>query len=155
MQRLYKNQIIKTMIEELKNKRIAGIDYGKKRIGLAYTDELHISINPKITIENNADKWANIEKFFKEERIAAIVVGMPYTKDGTITKWLEDIRSFIAELKDKYNMPVFEQDEFASSEKAVEIMIASGMKKQKRAQKGSKDKLAAGVILNNFISDNL
>lgn len=144
--------IANLVYEELKNKRMAGIDYGMKRIGLAYTDEMHISINPKATIENNAEKWDKIASFFKEERIAAIIVGMPYTKDNTETDWIKNIKLFITDLQDRYKLPVYTQDEYGTSDKAVTYMINSGVKKKKRAEKGSKDKIAACVILAEFLA---
>jgi putative Holliday junction resolvase len=138
---------------DLANKRIAAIDYGTKRIGLAYTDELHISINPKDTIDNNEKKWDKLERFFQSERIAAVVVGIPYTADGNKTEWIETIENFIAELKEKFNLPVYTQDESSSSDRALNYMIASGVKKKKRGQKGNLDKMAAGVILGDFLSN--
>ena len=141
------------MYEELKNKRLAGIDYGKRRIGLAYSDELHISSNPYATIENNKEKFDKITAFFQKERIGGIILGMPYTKDGTETDWIKTIQKFSEELKQRYELPVHFQDEFGTSIKATEYMIASGVKKKKRSEKGSKDKIAACIILSEFMNN--
>ncbi len=141
------------MYDELKNKRLAGIDYGKRRIGLAYSDELHISSNPFGTIENNKERFDKIKDFFEKERIGGIILGMPYTKDGTETEWIKSIKEFSEELKQRFALPVHFQDEFGTSLKATEFMIASGVKKKKRSEKGSKDKIAACIILSEFMNN--
>jgi putative Holliday junction resolvase len=141
------------MYEELKYKRLAGIDYGKRRIGLAYSDELHISSNPFGTIENNKDKFNEIKSFFEKERIGGVILGIPYTKDGTETDWIKSIKEFAEELKQRFELPVHFQDEFGTSLKATEYMIATGVKKKKRSEKGSKDKIAACIILSEFMNN--
>jgi len=139
---------------EIINKRIAGIDYGKRRIGLAYCNELQISVNSKYTIDNDINLWNKLSEFLYEERIQIIVVGYPTTYDGSKTEFHEEIESFIEILKEKYNLPVYIQDEYKTSADSVDLMISSGYGKKKRSKKGAKDKIAAALILQSFLEEN-
>ncbi len=139
---------------ELLNKRIAGIDYGKKRIGLAYCNELQISVNSKLTIDNDSQVWEKLKKFFEEDRIQVVVVGFPNTNDATQTEFHKEIETFIEIVKEKYKLPVYVQDEFKTSVYSVDLMISSGYGKKKRSKKGAKDKIAAALILQSFIEEN-
>jgi len=139
---------------DLLNKRLAGIDYGKKRIGLAFCNELQISVNSKYTIENDDKKWDKLSRFVAEERIQAIVVGFPATLDGSKTDFHIEIESFITALKEKFDLPVYIQDEYKTSVYSVDLMISSGYGKKKRSKKGAKDKIAAALILQNFLDEN-
>lgn len=139
---------------DLINKRLAGIDYGKKRIGLAFCNELQISVNSKYTIDNDAQVWDKLLKFFNEERIQAVVVGYPATIDGSKSEFHTEIESFIEKIKEKYNLPVYIQDEYKTSVYSVDLMISSGYGKKKRSKKGAKDKIAAALILQNFLEEN-
>ncbi|MEI6089174.1 MAG: Holliday junction resolvase RuvX [bacterium] len=139
---------------DLINKRLAGIDYGKKRIGLAFCNELQISVNSKYTIDNDSQVWDKLLKFFSEERIQAVVVGFPATLDGSKTEFHTEIESFIEIIKEKYKLPVYIQDEYKTSVYSVDLMISSGYGKKKRSKKGAKDKIAAALILQSFIEEN-
>lgn len=140
--------------KDLLNMRIAGIDYGKKRIGLAFCNELQISVNSKYTIDNDDKVWDKLQKFFNEERIQAVVVGYPATIDGSKSEFHTEIESFIEKIKEKYNLPVYMQDEYKTSVYSVDLMISSGYGKKKRLKKGAKDKIAAALILQNFLEEN-
>lgn len=140
--------------KDLLNMRIAGIDFGKKRIGLAFCNELHISVNSKYTIDNDDKVWDKLQKFFNEERIQAVVVGYPATIDGSKSEFHTEIESFIEKIKEKYNLPVYIQDEYKTSVYSVDLMISSGYGKKKRSKKGAKDKIAAALILQNFLEEN-
>ena len=144
--------------EVTKDSRILSVDFGTVRVGIATCDALHISISPKGTLlysENNF--WDKFLEILATEKISAIVVGMPEPNNNTteisIThkKILTDIEKFIFELRNKTNLPVFTHDESFSSKRAVETMLMIGKKKKERAKKGTTDKIAAAVILQNFI----
>ena len=138
----------------LKGKRIAALDYGTKRIGLAVTDELHITISPRdILLADAPELWENLRKFVERERLSALVVGIPIREDGTKTAIVRRIEKFILKLRTEIAIPVIEYDESFSTQTAFQTMIAGGMKRKQRAQKGMKDKIAAAVILRDFMED--
>jgi len=138
----------------LKGKRIAALDFGTKRIGLAVTDELHITISPREVLQADVPElWDNIRKFIEQERLGALVVGIPIREDGTKTAIVRRIEKFILKLRTQITIPVIEYDESFSTQTAFQTMIAGGMKRKQRQQKGMKDKIAAAVILRDFIED--
>lgn len=149
------NAAIKTMnYAFLKNKRIAAIDFGLVRVGIAVTDELHISITPKITLlYQKIDFWEKLVNLLKAERIGGIVVGIPFEQNGEYSL-KEEIDIFIDRLNRKADIPIFFQDESYTSVKAVDTMLEIGKKKKKRTEKGMKDRIAAAIILKDFL-DNL
>ena len=121
------------------------------RVGLAITDELHISIMPKETLLfQKPDFWERLIKIIENERIGSIVIGIPYD-DNEEHEMREPIEKFSLDLVRKINIPFFYQDESFSSRQAVSIMIENGTKKKKRTQKGTTDRVAAAVILQNFL----
>ncbi|MCX7879579.1 MAG: Holliday junction resolvase RuvX [Ignavibacteria bacterium] len=141
--------------ELLSGKRIAGIDFGLKRIGVAVCDELHISINPKkVFYYDDPDFWDEFVSFLKKERISALVVGLPVRDDDKVTDVLVAINSFIAELSCRVNLPIFQMDESFSTKRATKLMIDLGKSKLERMKKESKDLISACIILNDFIKDN-
>lgn len=138
--------------EKLKNKRIAAIDYGKRRIGIAVCDIMHITVTPKITIDSSiTDKYEAILKFINEESVDALVVGIPLRDDDKNKEFIDEIRDFIQVIQDKSGLDVYEQDESYSSIEALDTMIEIGYGKKKRRHKENKDKIAAAIILRHFL----
>lgn len=145
---------MKTTLPPLKGKRIAALDYGTKRIGVAVTDELHITISPREIIAADApDLWDVVRRLVALDRLGALVVGVPVREDGTKSAIVKKIEKFIEELRGQIEIPVIEYDESFSTQAAFQTMIAGGMKKKQRQQKGTKDKIAAAVILRDFLQD--
>lgn len=136
--------------EDFKYKRILAIDYGLKRVGIAYTDALHISLNHLPFIENNAKLLNKIEYLIKNNSIDVILIGKPphiYNNE----KFKSALDLFISNIKENFNINVITYDESYSTEESYKLMAESKVKKSKR--KESKDSLSAGVILKNFLED--
>ena len=145
----YKDQKVK-----FKNKRLVCIDFGLKRCGIAVCDEFHITSSPRgLLIYNSAGFWNELINILLNEKPAAIIVGVPIRLDGLKTKLIEEIEKFIVELSVKSNLEVISYDESFSSKIATQTMIEIGIKKKKRSRKGSTDKIAACVILRDFLNE--
>lgn len=139
---------------DTKNKRVLGIDFGLKRVGLAVTDELHISIRPIDTlIYTEPNFWTKFNSIIDAERIGAIVIGVPYRNDDKNNKLIQGIDVFINTVKEKFDIEIIKFDEYMSSKKASMAMIEIGKKKKNRAEKGSLDKVAAAVILRDYLNE--
>ena len=137
--------------EIIKNKRLLGIDFGLVRVGVAVTDELHISVAPKETLLfQKSDFWEKLIKIIESERIGGIVIGVPY-EENEEHDMRSSIEEFISDLSSRTDIPIFYQDESFSSIQAVNIMLKIGKKKKKRTQAGIKDRVAAAIILQNFL----
>lgn len=140
--------------ENLAGKRIAAVDFGEKRTGLAVCDELHISCNPRGVFDTgNENFFGNLQKALADERAAAVVVGYPYTRDGSKLAIHEKIDNFIRELVTITGLAVYKYDESGSSAMASQMMLSAGVKKKKRSARGAKDPVAASIILRNFLDE--
>jgi len=125
--------------------RILGIDYGEKRVGIAITNSLNIPM-PLETVSSDRI-ISRIEELLKEYEIDLIVVGNPM--EG---KRKEMVERFIEELKRNVKVKVVEWDESFTSRRAEEIMRK--MKKKPSKDRGAVDRIAASIILEEYLSSN-
>jgi len=137
-----------------RNKRIAALDYGNARIGVAVCDEMHIIVSTRPVIVNDAHVIKALQDRFAMERTELVLVGIPaLVQEETETDIIREIRAFIARLRESISIPILETDEAFSSKRAREMMFSTGMKKKRRREKGTKDQLAAAIILKDFLSE--
>lgn len=133
--------------------RLLAIDYGRRRVGTAVCDELHITVSAREVLQrDHPDFWELLLRLIEKERAAAIIVGVPFRHDGASTPLIGEIEKFIADTAAKSGKTVIPVDESYSSRRAVQTMIAAGVKKQKRAQKGIADAVAAALILREYLN---
>ena len=125
--------------------RILGIDYGEKRVGIAITNPLNIPM-PLETVSSDRIMH-RIEELLKEYEIDLIVVGNPM--EG---KRREMVERFIEKLKSNVKVKVVEWDESFTSRRAEEIMRK--MKKKPSKDRGAVDRIAASIILEEYLSSN-
>lgn len=137
----------------LKGKRILAVDYGLKRIGTAVTDELHITVSPRRVVDNTPGALDELAAMAAEERVAAVVLGLPLRKDGSDSDMAANVRAFGQELERRCGLPIFYHDERNSTNEAFEMMRQAGVKKMKRREEGRKDTVAAAVILRSFLAE--
>jgi len=131
--------------------RIFAIDYGKKRVGFAVTDPLKIISTPLKTVPEQ-DAINFIRKYTQEEEVETMVVGLPFKDSGEPTHATPLVQNFIRNLQKNFpNIPIVTEDESYTSKRAVEIMIASGMKKKERREKSNVDKISASLILQSYL----
>ena len=131
--------------------RIIGIDYGTKRTGLATTDPLQIIASPLETVETSK-VFDFLTNYFFTEEIERIIVGEPKKLDDSEADIMPKIRLFVAELTRLFpEIPVEFQDERFTSADAKRIILASGIPKMKRRDKGLVDKISASIILKEWM----
>ncbi|CAN5480383.1 Holliday junction resolvase RuvX [soil metagenome] len=144
------------MIDPLtvRGKRLAALDYGNARIGVAVCDEMHIVVSTRPVINNDANVLKVLSDRFAMERTDVVLVGVPkLVQEDAETDIIKEIRVFIERLRETLSIPVLETDEAFSSKRAREMMFSTGMKKKRRREKGTKDQLAAAIILKDFLSE--
>ena len=131
--------------------RILAIDYGRKRTGLAVTDALRITANPLLTIETkNLIEW--LQTYFAAEQVDEVVIGHPTQMNGQESESMNYIRPFLGVFKKTFPMmPITMYDERFTSVLAHRAMIEGGMKKKDRQNKAVVDKLAACIILEDYL----
>ncbi|MED5474510.1 MAG: Holliday junction resolvase RuvX [Candidatus Neomarinimicrobiota bacterium] len=135
-------------------KRILGIDYGNRRIGLAISDPLNIFAKPFHTIDKNKKpKFLNeIYEVIKNMNIEKVVVGLPLNMKGIDSEQTKIVRKFVQILKKKINIPIIFQDERLSSKSAKEYLIMQNISPSKN--KKSVDSVAASIILQEFLDNS-
>ena len=132
--------------------RILAIDYGQKRTGLAVTDMLRITANPLLTIETKQlEDW--LSGYFVKDEVDCVVIGLPTQMNGEECDSMRYIKPFMERFHKKWpNMPLIAFDERFTSTLAHRAMIDGGMKRKARQNKYIVDKLAATIILEDFLS---
>ena len=131
--------------------RFIGIDYGRKRTGLAISDPLGIFASPLDTI-HPAKLIEYLKKLAEKETIKCFVVGMPYNLDGAESEAMKDIRAFLPLLKKSFpGVPVEMEDERFTSVLAHRAMIDGGMKYSDRRDKAQVDRISAAIILQSWM----
>ena len=128
-----------------------GIDYGDKRIGIALTDALCIISSPFEVYQNKGveDAVEHIAKLVQEYNVGEIAMGLPVNMDGTEGERAVLHRDIGAKIADKTGVTVFYIDERLTSAEAEEILISSGVRREKR--KELIDKISAQIILQTHI----
>lgn len=135
--------------------RILAIDYGSKRTGLAVTDVLRITANPLLTI-NTKDLMNWLKEYFAHEPVDEIIIGYPTQINGQESESMNYIRPFIGNFKKQFpDKPITMYDERFTSVLAHRAMLAGGMKKKDRQNKAVVDKIAATIILEDYLQSRL
>ena len=131
--------------------RILGLDYGRKRIGVAVCDELGMTAQGLAVIERK-NKKKDLEAllhFINIYGVEKIVMGYPLKLDGMPGPQCEEVDRFILSLQSKLSIPIIRWDETLSTKDAEEIMRTANVKAKKR--KAVVDKIAAGMILQRYL----
>lgn len=132
--------------------RILAIDFGRKRTGIAVTDELQIIASGLTTVATH-DLIPFLQKYVAEERVDVIIVGEPKQMDNTPSESEAYIIPFLNRLAKVFpNIPVERQDERFTSKMAFQTMIDSGLKKNQRKNKALVDEISATIILQAYLN---
>jgi putative Holliday junction resolvase len=123
--------------------KILGIDYGRKKIGLAFAESLLAEPLKVLRYEDIKVLSEEIAKLVNELGIEKIVVGV---SEGTIAK---EIRTFGKLLGNRLNIPIVYQDETLTTNDAQALAIKAGIKRKKR--KEMEDAFAASLILQDYL----
>ena len=131
--------------------RILAIDYGKKRTGLAVTDELQI-IAGGLTTVSTPELVDYILGYVKKEPVELIVVGLPKLMNNTPSENMGRIRPFVSRLRKLLpEIPVEFHDERFTSVLAHQAILASGIGKMARRNKELVDEVSATIILQSYM----
>lgn len=135
-------------------KRLIGIDYGSKRIGIAMSDPLRIIASPRQTMPNSAAFLMTLKKMIQDFDVEAVIVGMPYNLKGEKSTKAKEVEEFMKELKQQINIDIVEWDERYTSSMAHETQIQMGVKKKYRQDKSKIDEMAAALILQSYLDSH-
>ena len=126
--------------------RILGIDYGDKKIGLAFGESDAQTAVPLDVVPNLGAKTIEIfARHVKNEDIDVIVVGVPLPNGGNYSSaQLEKTRAFIRELEKAVSIPVVEEDESYTTSESIRLQKEEGAQARE-------DALAAMLVVRQYL----
>jgi putative Holliday junction resolvase len=136
------------------------IDYGRKRLGLALSDENGVTSRPFATWTriNRRRDLARLRDLVRRHGVRRIVVGLPLHLDGTPSEMSEEARRFAMRVEAALRVPVVMMDERLSSWEAGRTLLAANAPSRRGKLKGSArrrrstlDDVAAAVILRDYL----
>lgn len=141
--------------DSLPEGRLAGVDYGRRRIGVAICDAERIICSPLCVRQTTGDRDADAA-FFRElairEQIAGFVVGLPVHADGTDSAMSVEVERFGAWLGRITSLPVVFHDERYSSREAAGMLAGVGLTRGRK--KARTDAVAAQVVLQSWLDSH-
>jgi putative Holliday junction resolvase len=131
--------------------RILAIDFGKKRTGIAVSDELQLIASGLTTVDTIV-LLSFIKEYTTKEKVELFLVGKPKQMNNTDSESENLIIPFLQQLKKLFpQIPVKRIDERFTSKMAFQTMIDSGMKKKQRRNKKVIDEISATIILQSYL----
>ena len=132
--------------------RVAGIDYGRRRIGVAVCDAERIIASPLSVHQTTGDHAADA-LFFQQlaaaEELAGFVVGLPLHADGSTSEMADEVERFGRWLGRATGLPVAYQDERYTSREAAGMLAGVGLSRARK--KARSDAVAAQLVLQAWI----
>jgi putative holliday junction resolvase len=134
-----------------RTRRILALDLGKKRIGLALSDELGLTAQGLKTLEREGrrDDIETLRKLAVESRVELFLIGDPIHMSGAPSRQGEYTREFARELEYKTGLPVKFWDERWTSREAERTLRGSGIAHGER--KPAIDRLSAVILLQSYL----
>jgi putative holliday junction resolvase len=141
---------------------ILAIDYGKKRLGLALSDEQGMTSRPYGTWTriNRRRDLTRLRELVRQQGVRRIVVGLPLHLDGTPSDMSEEAKSFAARVEKALGLPVELMDERLSSWQARQSLAAANSNGRARRDSSGRakqrkqiplDEIAAAIILQDYL----
>ena len=122
--------------------RRMGIDYGTKRVGIAFTDERGMMAFPHATLPNDAALVAQVIALVREKEAGEVIVGRSHDFDGAPNAVQAHIDTFTAVLRNALDIPIREELEFMSTQHAL----------RDQGRTANTDASAAALILDAYIT---
>jgi putative holliday junction resolvase len=131
--------------------RILAVDYGVKRTGIAVTDPLQIIATGLTTVESYK-LISFLKEYFKKEIVELILIGEPKNLDDSDTHATAYVKQIAEKIQKEFpSIPIKMVDERFTSKMASRAMVDMGMKKKQRQNKSLVDKIAATILLQEYL----
>lgn len=129
---------------------LLGLDYGRKRIGIAVSTPLG-TVHPRPRLERTTleEDLEAIGALLEETGAQAIVIGLPHHMDGKTSDMEREVREFAAALATATGRPVFGSDERLTTEAADSALRHT--RKHWRDRKARRDSAAACIVLQDYL----
>jgi putative Holliday junction resolvase len=126
----------------LKSMRKMGIDFGSKKIGIAFSDESGSMAFPHSVIPNDAKLLLTIISLIKEKGVGEVVIGHSLDKSGKENKIHTAVETLMLDLTLELGIPIHLEPEQYSTQQALRI----------QGRNAQTDAAAAAIILDSFIT---
>ena len=136
-------------------KRILGLDFGSKTVGVAVSDPFLIVAQSLETIKRERENklrqtLARIDEIIAEYQVGRIVLGFPKNMNNTIGERCEKTMEFKELLTERTGLEVVLWDERLSTVEAERTLMETGVRRENRKQ--YVDKIAASFILQSYLN---
>ncbi len=132
--------------------QLLALDYGKKRTGIAVTDDMQLIASGLQTVDT-MDLLSFLDAYFNTHEVEKVIIGEPKQMNGLPSESAVLIENFIAVFSKKFpQMPIERIDERFTSKMAFKTMLDSGLKKRQRKNKALLDEIAATIILQDYLT---
>jgi len=132
-------------------KRILGIDFGTRRIGIAVSDPLGIIARGLTVVRNSPQAVTEIARLAAEYDVEKVVLGLPLTLKGQKGEKAAEVEAFAEALRKVLRVDVVFWDERFSSYTAHETLRTMGVRKKARQSKERIDEMASALILQGYL----
>ena len=133
--------------------RILAIDYGTKKCGLAVTDPLQLIATGLDTVPTGR-LWDWLADYLAREEVGDLVVGESLREDGRANPVQGEVVGFERKFSKLYpQITLHRQEEYRTSVRARQDMLAMGMKKKQRRDKTRVDRIAAALLLQDYLEE--
>lgn len=128
-----------------------GLDVGKKRLGVAGCDGTGLIATGLTTIHRTSwhQDLEQLQTIIQEREVEILIIGLPYSLDGTIGAQAKQVQKFASKLQQILNLPIEFVDERLTSVEATEQLKAQ--KRFSSRNKGAIDRQAAAIILQQWL----
>jgi putative Holliday junction resolvase len=135
----------------VESSRILAVDYGRKRIGLALSDELGLTAQPLATFlrTNRRNDLRRLREICRKHGVARILVGHPLHITGESSPMAEEAALFAARLQKELSIEVELVDERLTSWEAAQTMAE--VKSSSRRKRAPIDDVAAAILLRDYL----
>ncbi|MBI2618848.1 MAG: Holliday junction resolvase RuvX [Ignavibacteriales bacterium] len=136
----------------VEQRRILGLDYGSRRIGISISDPLRIVATSYGILEHSRNLWKNLKEIIDQEDVEFVVVGMPLNLKGEKGQKAEEVALFIEQLQTRCGIDVITWDERFTTSMARDSIMRMGTKKKGRQNSRERiDAMAAAIMLQGFL----
>jgi len=136
--------------------RILALDYGRKRIGLALSDELGLTAQPLqiLTRKNRREDLSRLRSICAKHGVARILVGHPLHITGEAGEMADEAAAFAARISKELKLEVELLDERLTSWEAGQTMAVSGNQSRRKKKSTHLDDVAAAILLREYLDRN-
>lgn len=133
--------------------KLLGIDYGRKRLGLAVCGPLRVACPlATITWSSRDEVIAALAEVIREHDIEKLVIGLPKNMDNSLGEMAHEAEQFATMLREHFALAVELWDERLTSWQAEQLLRTAGLSRWRR--KRHRDSVAACLILQSYVDSS-